>query len=61
VDQIVALALAAQIGAWRVRDDIAIRAACGNLADFDRILAKVPDVPPMPGDELPPGYVPPES
>jgi hypothetical protein len=33
------------------------RAARGNLADFDRILANVPDVPPMPGDELPPGYV----
>jgi len=57
VDQIVALALASQVSAWRVRDDMATRAARGNLADFDRILAKVPDVPPIPGDELPPGYV----
>lgn len=57
VDQIVALALASQVSAWRVRDDMATRAARGNLADFDCILAKVPDVLPMPGDELPPGYV----
>ncbi len=57
VDQIVALALASQVSAWRVRDDMATRAARGNVADFDHILAKVPDVPPLPGDELPPGYV----
>jgi hypothetical protein len=47
VDQIVALALASQVSAWQVR---------ANLDDFDRVLAKVPDVPPIPGDELPPGY-----
>jgi hypothetical protein len=27
------------------------RAALGNWDDFDRIMARVPDVPPMPGDE----------
>jgi hypothetical protein len=59
VDQIVALELASQVSAWRVRDDMATRAARGNLAEFDRIMARVPNVPPMPGDELPPGYVPP--
>jgi hypothetical protein len=58
VDQIVALALAAQVSAWRVREDMATRAKRGNLADFDRILARVPDIPPCPGDELPPGYAP---
>ena len=60
VDQIVALALAAQIEAWRVRDDIATRAARGRVEDFDRIMAKVaamPEHPLLPGDELPPGYV----
>ena len=56
VDQIVALTLASQVSAWRLRDDMATRAARGNLADFDRIMAKVPDVPPVAGDELPPGY-----
>ncbi len=57
VDQIVALALASQVSAWRVREDIASRARRGNLANFDRIMEKVPDLPPQPGDELPPGYV----
>ena len=57
VDQIVALALASQVSAWRVRDDMAARAARGNVTDFDRILASVPDVTPMPGDELPTGYL----
>ncbi len=57
IDQIVALALAAQVSAWRVRDDMETRAARANLAEFDRILAAVPDRPLRPGDELPPGYV----
>ena len=57
VDQIVALALASQVSAWGVRDDMATRAARGKLVDFDLILSKVPDVPPQPGNELPPGYV----
>ena len=61
VDQIVALALASQISAWRVRDDMATRAARGKLVDFDLIMARVPDAPPQPGDELPPGYVSPLS
>ena len=56
VDQIVALALSAQIAAWKGSDDMATRARRANLADFDRIMAKVPDVAPMPGDELPEGY-----
>jgi hypothetical protein len=46
-----------QSSAWRVRDDIATRAKRGNLEDFDRVIAKVPEVPPLPGHELPPGYV----
>jgi len=37
-------------------DDIETRAKRANLEDFDRIMAKVPNVPPMPGDELPEGY-----
>ena len=53
VDQIVALALSAQIAAWKGSDDMETRAKRANLADFDRIVAKVADVPPMPGDELP--------
>ena len=30
------------------------RAARGRIEDFDRVMAAVPDVPPMPGDELSP-------
>lgn len=52
VDQIVALALSAQVEAWKVRDDIETRARRGNPADLDNILAKVPNRPPLPGDEL---------
>jgi hypothetical protein len=55
MDQIVALALSAQLAAWRGSDDMATRAKRANLAEFDRIMAKAPKVPPMPGDELPPG------
>jgi len=56
LDQIIALALASQLSAWKARDDIETRARRGSLEAFDRVMAKVPDVPPMPGDELPEGY-----
>lgn len=56
LDQIVALALASQLAAWKVRDDIETRARRGSLEAFDRVMAKVPDAPPLPGDELPEGY-----
>jgi hypothetical protein len=56
IDQIVALALSAQLAAWMGSDDMETRAKRANLAAFDRIMSKVPNVPPMPGDELPPGY-----
>ena len=52
VDQIVSLALAAHVSAWRTRESIASRA---NRVDFQKeeeILARVPGVPPQPGDEL---------
>jgi hypothetical protein len=52
VDQIVSLALAAQVSAWRTRESIASHAARVNWAKVDEILARVPDVPPQPGDEL---------
>jgi len=56
IDQIVALALSAQLAAWRGADDLPTRARRASLANFDRIMAQVPDVPPLPGDELPEGY-----
>jgi hypothetical protein len=56
VDQLVSIALASQVSAWRQRDTIAVRAKRGKWENFDRVMAKIPEAPPMPGDELPPGY-----
>ena len=52
VDQIVSVALAAQVSAWRARESIAARAKRVNWDKVDEILAAVPDVPPDPGDQL---------
>lgn len=52
VDQIVSVALAAQVSAWRTRESIASRAGRVNWRKVDEILARVPDVPPQPGDEI---------
>ena len=51
VDQLVSIALAYQVSAWRQRDTMAERAKRGTWEKFDRALAKVRDVPPLPGDE----------
>jgi hypothetical protein len=58
VDQIVALALSAQLAAWKGSADMVTRAKRANLADFDRIMAQVPDVEPPDYDRLPEGYQP---
>jgi mRNA-degrading endonuclease toxin of MazEF toxin-antitoxin module len=52
VDQIVSLALTAQVSAWRTRESIASRAGRVDWERVDEILAAVPDVPPQAGDEL---------
>jgi hypothetical protein len=52
LDNIVAVALAAHVGAWQVREDVRARAQRGDLKTFDRILARVSDAPPLSGDEL---------
>ncbi len=52
VDQIVALALSTQVSAWNVREDIESRAKRGSAAHLKEIFSKVPDRPPLPGDEL---------
>jgi hypothetical protein len=51
LDQIIALALSAQLSAWKVREDMQTRAARSRPQDLRDILAQVPDVPPVPGDE----------
>lgn len=52
VDQIVALALSAQLSAWNVRDSLDIQAQRGDLKEFDRVLAKAQDRAPLTDDEL---------
>ena len=52
LDAIVAIALVTHVGTWQLREDVNLRVRKGNLRTFDQILARVPDVPPLPGDEL---------
>lgn len=52
VDQIVAIALAAQVSAWSARGRIGSRAQRVNWQRVDDVLDRVPDIPPVPGDEL---------
>ena len=52
VDQIVSIALAAQVSAWRTSENIASRGKRVDWKNVDEILARVPDVPPQPGEEL---------
>ncbi len=51
LDQIIALALCAQLEAWKVRDDMEVRASRGSPENLRQILDQVPDAPPLPGDE----------
>jgi hypothetical protein len=51
VDSIIAIALSSQVTAWQVRDTVEQRAQRGRLSDLDDILAAVPDVQPVAGDE----------
>ena len=50
VDQLVSIALAYQVSAWRKRDTMTERAKRGRWEKFDQVMAKVRDVPPLPGD-----------
>jgi hypothetical protein len=49
-------ALSEAIDARRQLAYLKKRAEGANWEEFQRILDKVPDVPPIPGDELPEGY-----
>lgn len=52
LDQIVALALSAQLSAWKLRETMETRAQRGRAEDLQAVLNDVADVPPVPGDEL---------
>ena len=51
LDSIISIALSSQGTAWQVRDSVEQRAKRGASSDLGAILAAVPDVPPVPGDE----------
>lgn len=52
VDQLVAIALSAQVSAWMTKDYLEERAKRGSWEKFQQVLAKVPDVEPEEDDKL---------
>jgi len=52
VEQFIATATAEKMSALLTVEYLRREAALGSRADFDRVLGKVPDVPPEPYDEL---------
>lgn len=52
IDQLVAIALSAQVSAWATKDYLVERARQGSWDDVLKILTKVPDVEPEEYDKL---------
>ena len=53
INQFIATAVAEKASALLTFEYLEARGRRGSRTQFDRILAQVPNVPPMPGDELP--------
>ena len=53
INQFIAMAVAEKTATLLTVDYLADRGRRGSAALFDRVLARVPDVAPVPGDELP--------
>lgn len=52
IDQLVAIALAAQVSAWETQNYLTEKANQGSWEKFQQVLAKVPDVEPEAYDQL---------
>ncbi|MGL4502946.1 MAG: hypothetical protein ACRCU2_28045 [Planktothrix sp.] len=52
LDQLVAIALSAQVSAWMTQDYLVERAKRGNWEQFQQVLMKLPDVEPEEFDKL---------
>jgi 23S rRNA G2445 N2-methylase RlmL len=52
LEQLVAIALSAQVSAWMTKDYIEEKAKHGSWDKFQRVLAKVPDLEPEDFDKL---------
>ena len=53
INQFIATAVAEKAAAYLTVEYLKERGRRGDAAVFDRLLARVPDVPPVEGDELP--------
>ena len=53
INQLVVLSVAEKLAALKTEDYFRERAARADRASFLAVLDKAPDVPPLPGDELP--------
>jgi hypothetical protein len=53
INQFIATAVAEKAAALLTVEYLEARGRRGSRTQFDRIMARVPNVPPMPGDELP--------
>ncbi len=56
INQLIATAVAEKTSALLTVDYLEARAQRADRRAFDRVLARVPDTPPVPGDELPSTY-----
>jgi hypothetical protein len=56
INQFIALAVAEKMSALVAEEYLTQRAQRGSREKLRRVLAKVRDVEPLPGDELPPGF-----
>ena len=52
LDQFVSTAVAEKLSGWLTEDAMNLRAQRASREKFDAALAQVPNVPPVPGDEL---------
>jgi hypothetical protein len=52
IEQFMASAAGEKLAVMATMDYLRREAAAGKREDFDKFLAAVPDVPPLPGDEL---------
>jgi hypothetical protein len=57
LNQLISSAAAEKLAALMTEEYLADRAKRGSRRKFDAVLAKVPKAPPLPGDELPVGYL----
>ncbi len=52
LDQFVSSAVAEKLSGWLTEDELDKRARRASREKFDAALAQVPNVPPVPGDEI---------